>query len=188
MVILGSAFFRGMPQSAMGPCSAFILSSAFGSYMESNQFCEALALVNEHRIFFPNEQNLSTFKNDRLAEGWILDNSLDVVLNNLLGIEEFKLYKHTCIRFFTPDIYDTRATSVFWYEKTGEIIIPFAAIDPVRYYISSSNKVYGDIREVDILEHYGAFDKDGLYNMIFGKILKSEELIFDEDYYDRYLV
>ncbi|WP_156373063.1 hypothetical protein [Deinococcus sp. Leaf326] len=156
--------------------------------MKNTKFSEALAIVNENRIFFPDEQVISIFKNDRLAEGWSLDNSVDILLSNLLGIGEFKLPRRTWIRFFTPDLYDTRATAVFWYEQTGENIFPFAAEDPNRYYISSNGKVYGDIRDVNILEHYGTFDQDGLYNIIFGKILKTEELSFDDDHYDRYSI
>lgn len=150
----------------------------------SEQAVQLLKILEQHREGSWSQKDVEAFEAFVEEKGWIITDGFKGFLRDFGGIEVIRQSRSNDIHLLSRHLYEYRDFSQVWQETQGEYLTPVGYSDLTRYYVSEQGKIYGDIRDVDIVEVYGDDMYECMNNIINNRYLDSIEFYFDESRFD----
>lgn len=150
----------------------------------SEQLAYIKCLVKQHRMHHASEEGRWAFIEFVSRQGWKVHEHFEAFVELFYGASEIKVKGIDTVILLWPGLYEYTSTSRVWKDTYGEDILPVGSSGLTRLYLSESGGLYGDIRDVSVIQFYGSDFYDGMFNFLTGRHISSLLFEYDEETYD----
>lgn len=141
-------------------------------------------ITEQHRTFDCSEHDRSKLRTLIESKGWRLNQYINEFIKEYCGVTSIRLDKFPTIYFMEEHLYEYHDFSLAWQEAHGEHLIPIGSYDLTRLYVADNGKIYGDIRDVDVVQLFGNTISEGMSNLFNNRYLQDIEFEFDEPQFE----